>query len=96
MYKNLFLSIFFMVFTTTVYSYEYANIATNKSDTKIHRDTKVLLITNMGEMLLELYPEKAPLTVKNFLTYVEKKYYDGLIFHRVIPRFMIQDRKSVV
>ena len=90
MYKNLFLSIFFMVFTTTVYSYEYANIATNKSDTKIHRDTKVLLITTMGEMLLELYPEKAPLTVKNFLTYVEKKYYDGLIFHRVIPRFMIQ------
>jgi cyclophilin family peptidyl-prolyl cis-trans isomerase len=51
---------------------------------------KVLLSTNMGEILLELYPIKSPETVKNFLFYVEKKYYDGLIFHRVIPRFMIQ------
>jgi|TARA_B110000503_G_scaffold85949_1_gene130890 peptidyl-prolyl cis-trans isomerase A (cyclophilin A) len=51
---------------------------------------QVSLTTNLGEMLLELYPESSPVTVKNFLIYVESKYYNGLIFHRVINRFMIQ------
>lgn len=44
----------------------------------------------MGNIQLELYPEKAPKTVQNFLNYVESKYYDGLIFHRVIQGFVIQ------
>lgn len=43
-----------------------------------------------GEILLELYPEIAPITVKNFTDLAEKKFYDGLIFHRVIKGFMIQ------
>ena len=51
---------------------------------------KVLMKTNKGEIEIELNEEKAPITVKNFLSYVEKKYYDGLIFHRVIENFMIQ------
>lgn len=38
----------------------------------------------------ELYPEVAPITVKNFVSLIEKNFYDGLIFHRVIPGFMIQ------
>lgn len=42
------------------------------------------------EMTLELYPKTAPNTVANFISLIEKKYYDGLIFHRVIPDFMIQ------
>jgi peptidyl-prolyl cis-trans isomerase A (cyclophilin A) len=46
--------------------------------------------TSMGNIKIELYPDKAPLTVKNFLMYVKKKRYDGTIFHRVIPNFMIQ------
>lgn len=46
--------------------------------------------TNLGSFTLELYPDKAPITVKNFLNYVDKKFYDGTIFHRVIPTFMIQ------
>lgn len=50
----------------------------------------VVMKTNMGDMEIELYPQKAPVTVKNFLNYVEQGYYDGLIFHRVIPDFMIQ------
>jgi len=50
----------------------------------------VLLSTSLGDIKLELYPEKAPETVKNFLAYVEAGYYDGTIFHRVIPGFMIQ------
>lgn len=51
---------------------------------------KVVMQTNMGQILLELYPDKAPITVKNFLEYVEEGYYDGTIFHRVINDFMIQ------
>lgn len=51
---------------------------------------KVLLKTSKGDITIELYPAKAPVTVKNILGYVEDKFYDGTIFHRVIPGFMIQ------
>lgn len=51
---------------------------------------KVLLKTSMGDITLELNPAKAPITVKNILNYVNAKFYDGTIFHRVIPGFMIQ------
>ena len=52
--------------------------------------SKVLIKTNLGEMTVELYPDKAPKTVENFLAYVNGKFYDGTIFHRVIDNFMIQ------
>ena len=51
---------------------------------------KVVLDTSKGKIVLELYPDKAPETVNNFLNYVDKKFYDDTIFHRVIPKFMIQ------
>lgn len=51
---------------------------------------KVEIVTNMGTMQAELFENKAPITVRNFLRYVDDKYYDGLIFHRVISDFMIQ------
>jgi len=50
----------------------------------------VLVKTNMGNFTIELYPDKAPVTVKNFLSYVDHKFYAGTIFHRVISTFMIQ------
>jgi cyclophilin family peptidyl-prolyl cis-trans isomerase len=50
----------------------------------------VELKTNKGAITIELYPEKAPVTVENFLRYVESGFYRGTIFHRVIPGFMIQ------
>ncbi len=53
-------------------------------------NVKVLMKTSKGDITLELYPDKAPVTVKNFLSYVDEKFYDGLIFHRVIKDFMIQ------
>ncbi len=50
----------------------------------------VKLTTNFGDITIELNAEKAPITVKNFLDYVEKGFYNGVIFHRVINGFMIQ------
>jgi peptidyl-prolyl cis-trans isomerase A (cyclophilin A) len=50
----------------------------------------VVLDTSAGAIHIELDAEKAPISTKNFLDYVEAKHYDGLIFHRVIPNFMVQ------
>lgn len=50
----------------------------------------VVFETSMGTFKVKLYPEKTPITVKNFLQYVDEKFYDGLIFHRVVPGFVIQ------
>jgi len=46
--------------------------------------------TNMGVIKIELYPDKAPKSVENLLWYIEKRFYENLVFHRVIPNFMIQ------
>ncbi len=51
---------------------------------------RVLLKTDLGNITLELYPEKAPKTVANFLRYVDEGFYNGVIFHRVIPGFVVQ------
>ena len=52
--------------------------------------TKVVIETSKGTMEAELWEDKAPKTVANFLRYVDEKFYDGTVFHRVIPGFMIQ------
>jgi len=51
---------------------------------------EVEITTTLGGFTIELYPEKAPITVENFLAYADAGFYDGTIFHRVIPGFMIQ------
>ena len=62
-----------------------ANGADNKKGYPV-----VVLETSKGTIEVELYPDKAPVTVQNFLWYVDNKFFDGLIFHRVIDNFMIQ------
>lgn len=52
--------------------------------------SKVIIDTNKGAIELELFDEQSPKTVANFLAYVDTKFYDDTIFHRVIPRFMVQ------
>lgn len=54
------------------------------------KNPKVIMKTTMGDITLELYMDKAPVTVKNFVGYIDDKFYDGTIFHRVIKDFMIQ------
>jgi cyclophilin family peptidyl-prolyl cis-trans isomerase len=56
----------------------------------IAANPQVEIKTSMGSMTVELYEDKAPKTVENFLTYVKAGHYNGTIFHRVIPGFMIQ------
>lgn len=65
---------------------------------------KIKMVTNKGDIILELYPDKAPQTVKNFVNYANHNFYNKTIFHRVIDGFMIQgggytnaqDRKKVL
>ena len=69
------------------------------SGTALHADSKtkprgdkpmVVFSTTFGEVTIELYPDRAPITVENFLAYVDAGFYDGTIFHRVVPGFVIQ------
>ncbi|MFL5242790.1 MAG: peptidylprolyl isomerase [Gemmataceae bacterium] len=62
----------------------------NGSAQAADKNPKVLISTSMGDIEVELFQDKAPVTVKNFLSYVDDKFYDGVIFHRVISNFMIQ------
>ena len=77
--------------------------ADETSEPEAKKETPMVLIkTTVGDFKAELNPEKAPKSVENFLAYVDDKFYDGTIFHRVIENFMIQgggftktmDRKS--
>ena len=54
------------------------------------KNPTVTLKTNQGDIVIQLYPKKAPLAVKNFIGLAKKGYYNGVIFHRVIRGFMIQ------
>ena len=72
-----------MLFLTTTLSFATEN---KMSDTQ----TKVKLTTNLGEIIIQLNTEKAPISSANFLTYVNEGFYNGTIFHRIIPGFMAQ------
>jgi peptidyl-prolyl cis-trans isomerase A (cyclophilin A)/peptidyl-prolyl cis-trans isomerase B (cyclophilin B) len=69
---------------------EPAKAAAASDATAASGNHRVLLHTNMGDITLELYPDKAPKTVDNFEQYVKDGFYNGTVFHRVIPTFMVQ------
>lgn len=75
--------LFFRLLITTIISLGLISAANAES-------VKVLMKTSLGNIELELYADKAPLTVKSFLRYVDEDFYSGTIFHRVINSFMIQ------
>ncbi len=60
------------------------------AETREKSNPSVIMSTNMGDIRIELFADKAPITTTNFLNYVAEGFYDGLIFHRVIAGFMIQ------
>lgn len=61
-----------------------------EADAKHLINPEIMIKTNMGNIKVKLNSEKAPITTENFLKYVEKKHYNGTVFHRVIENFMIQ------
>jgi len=67
-----------------------AEIAKPAGDAAAVSHPRVLIKTSMGDITIELYPDKAPKTVENFLQYAKEGFYDGTVFHRVIDSFMIQ------
>lgn len=73
-----------MLFLTTTLSFATENKMPATSS------TKVKLTTSLGDIIIQLNPEKAPISSANFLTYVNEGFYNGTIFHRVIPDFMAQ------
>jgi cyclophilin family peptidyl-prolyl cis-trans isomerase len=67
-----------------------AVVALTSTNLSFADNPRVALVTHFGTIELELLPDLAPRTVSNFLTLVDEKFYDGLVFHRVIANFMIQ------
>ena len=74
-----------LVFTLVL---QFAFATTGQSQTG--DNPMVKMTTNLGDIEIELFPDKAPDTTSNFLAYVSEGFFDGLIFHRVIPNFVIQ------
>ena len=83
------------LFSGVFYSVQEAQAVTDnktakKMENKKMENTEVVFSTNKGDITIELYADKAPITVKNFLSYVDEGFFTDTIFHRVIPNFMIQ------
>lgn len=86
MKKNLALALAFAVLATTAAAQE----TKKKEEKKMSGNPVVVVKTSLGTFKAEIYSDKAPVSAKNFLQYVSDKYYDGTVWHRVIPTFMIQ------
>lgn len=65
-------------------------VSNNGGSTSTSSTVQVSMKTSMGDMVLELYPDKAPITVANFMQYVNSGFYNNLIFHRVVKEFVVQ------
>src|SRR5262249_43736067 len=74
----------------TVVSETIANAAPLPARLPVTRSAPVVMETSLGTVKIRLFADKAPMTAKNFLDYVDAKFYDGTQFHRVIPDFVIQ------
>ena len=69
----------------------YGQIVGQEEESKSKEDNPIVIFeTTLGDLTIELYPDKAPITVENFLAYVDAGFFDETIFHRVIPGFVIQ------
>ncbi len=83
MKKTIFIIILFLFIAGTFFTLKMTgNLISNSEKAEIE--------TNFGKITIELYPDKAPITVANFKKYVSEQFYDGTIFHRIIDGFMIQ------
>ncbi|MBI3307369.1 MAG: peptidylprolyl isomerase [Candidatus Omnitrophica bacterium] len=81
--------LFFLAQNLSCTSHESVNLV-SVTESKEPQVTSIRIETNLGNIDAELYSKDAPKTVENFVTLAKKGFYDGIIFHRVIPNFMIQ------
>jgi len=81
---------FFLFITLLMYCVFVRGVNAEELPSQKPQPVEVVFETNMGFFTLQLYPEKAPKTVANFLTYVNEGFYTDTLFHRVIPRFVVQ------
>ena len=80
-----------LVFAFSIFGFSNIKQDTEKGQTLLASDNNIWVIeTTMGIIKIELYPDKAPLTVEHIKDLTLKNFYDGIIFHRVIPQFVIQ------
>ena len=90
MTRRVFLTLKASLLTLLISTTVFAETAPATSTSTVMENPQVLIETTEGTIVMELYPNKAPKTVENFLKYVNEGFYDDTIFHRVIPGFMIQ------
>lgn len=76
--------------TLALFSFMFINLAYTEENSVSNKRPVVIVETNQGSFELTLFPDIAPKAVENFLKHAQDHYYDGVIFHRVIPGFMIQ------
>ncbi len=79
-----------LYFTLLLTPLAWSSPAINGGPPPVPAASQVKLTTDLGDIVVELYAEKAPLTVANFVNYVNSKHYEGTVFHRVIKGFMVQ------
>lgn len=85
-----------LALSTSVYAAETtqknppANDKNMSPSEQVAEAPRVMLETSLGPVVIELFPNEAPISVENFLQYVDSGFYDGVIFHRVIPNFVVQ------
>lgn len=89
MFKKNFFVLFFLMLTIPAFAMGGSPPQDEKGG-NMSNNPQVIMETSKGKMVIELYPDKAPITVANFLAYVDSGFFEGTIFHRVIPGFMIQ------
>jgi len=88
--KYLFTLIAFVIFSGVMAFSQEKKMESKEEQKKQSGNPIVVMETSMGTIDIELYSDKAPKTVENFLSYVKDKFYDGTIYHRIINNFMIQ------
>lgn len=88
MLKKSLITVFALIFAVNIFA-EPAKKEPAKTKTATEV-SKVLFETTQGNILIELYPKEAPITVENFLKYVDDGFYNGVIFHRIVPGFVVQ------
>ena len=86
--KQILICLYLLIFSSiTAYANDLRSTAPGSATSS---NPQLQIVTNLGDIKIELFPKEAPISVENFLQYVDSGFYNGTVFHRIIPDFMIQ------